>query len=436
MDLWMLYDRLNFPVALLIGEILICHRFGKKDHFIPRLLLGMLPSLLVAYFWDSWFGWDAQWGMFIHASKFLVVFLCSFPAMALAFKGDFWAYLFTGIMAYCAQHIAYQSHTIICLLMGELLPSWGKVIVLVTTTTLAYWAIYHTFTRKIKKNEIVKVNNHSQVLLSGVVLVITAYISFFGVIFSEWNKTPRVILIIMVFSILSCFMAIMQELSLVHLKQNETELAILKHMLHQAKFQYQETKENIELINIKCHDLRHQISHLRGKVDKDELDKIAEAVNIYDASFKTGNDALDIVLMEKGLHCIQKEIRLTCMMDGSLVEWIKDSDIYSLFGNAIENAMQSVEKLDEDRRSISISGYAYNGYAVIRVENYYDGEISFSDGLPMTKKSTKYHGFGVKSMKIIVEKYGGDIEFSLHGDIFRLDIFMPLQTEAVAAQQA
>ena len=429
MDFWMLYDRLNFPIMLLIGEILICHRFGKKDHHILKLLLGIVPALVVSYFWEDLFAWDEQWGIFIQASKFLVVFLCSFPAMFMAFKGDFWSYLFTGIMAYCAQHIAYQSHTIVHVLTGRILDRWGQMIILIMTTAFVYTLLYYVFVRKLKKNEIVKVNNHAQVVVSGVVLLITAYISFFGVIFSEWNKTPRVLLIIMVFSILSCFMAIMQELSLVHLKQNETELAILKHMLHQAKYQYRETKENIDLINIKCHDLRHQISHLRGQVNEEELARITEAVDIYDASFKTGNDALDIVLMEKGLHCMQKGIRLTCMMDGSLVERMRDSDIYSLFGNALENAMQSAEGLDEERRSISISGYEYNGFAVIRIENYYDGELSFVDGLPMTKKSTKYHGFGVKSMKIIVENYGGDIEFSLHGDIFRLDIFFPMSAE-------
>lgn len=427
MDFWLLYDRLNFPITLLLGEILICHRFGKKDHYILKLLLGMIPALIVSYFWDDWFRWDAQWGEFIYASKFLAVFLCSLLAMAMAFKGDFWSYLFTGIMAYCAQHIAYQSHTIVYELTGKIMPEWGQMLTLIATTVFVYMLLYFVFIRKLKKNEIVKVNNHSQVVLSGVVLVITAYISFFGVIYSERNETPRVLLIIMVFSILSCLMAIMQEMSLVHLKQNETELAILKHMVHQAKYQYRETKENIDLINIKCHDLRHQISHLRGRVDKEELDKIAEAVDIYDASFKTGNDALDIVLMEKGLHCMKKGIRLTCMFDPAVVQQLKDSDIYSLFGNAIENAMESVAGLDEERRSISISGYESNGFAMVRIENYYDGDITFSEGLPVTKKSTNYHGFGVKSMKIVVEKYGGEIEFSVHGDIFRLDIFFPVK---------
>lgn len=429
MDFAGIIDKLTFLIALLAGEVLIFSRIGWKKYGAVRLAAGIIPAVLLSLFGGAL---DAllprSWTMALISSRYLAIFLATLPALFFAFRGDFWTVLFAGVMAYCAQHIGYQLHYIVRLLTGDRAGFYGQLGILLLTTCAVYLLLYFGFVRKLKKGALIKVNNPLQVLVSCAVLILTVYVSFYGIVFAMASKILALQYVVLTFSILSSFMAIQLEISLVTLKQNEMELAVLKHMLHQAKLHYAQTKENIDTINIKCHDLRHQISHLRGQIDEEELQKITEAVQIYDASYKTGNDALDIVLMEKSLHCIQRNIRMTCMIDPAVVAPMKDSDIYSLFGNAIENAMESVSDLEEERRSISISGAVHNGCAVIRIENYYDGQIAFSEGLPVTKKSEKYHGFGVKSMKILAEKYGGDVEFSLHGDIFRLEIFFSLMS--------
>jgi len=359
------------------------------------------------------------------ASKYLVIFLCTFFMMVLAYRGDGWAYLFTGIMAYCAQHIAYQCYDLIFVLAGRALSHIAQVALLTAMCALTYAALYLVFVRHLKSGEPVKVNNRVQVVLSAVILLITVYISFFGIVTAIGMNSTVLQVVVLLFSILSCFLGLMLEMSFVQLKQNETELAILRLMVHQAKYQYKESKENIDLINIKCHDLRHQMRHLSESMDREELEKLAQAIDIYDASLATGNDALDIVLMDKGLRCREKGIRLTCMFDADIVSGIKYSDIYSLFGNAIENAMESVENLDEERRIISVVGYKQAGLSVIRVENYCQGEIPFEDGLPVTRKSKDYHGFGVKSIRLVAQRYGGELSMSQNGDIFKLEIVFP-----------
>lgn len=57
--------------------------------------------------------------------------------------------------------------------------------------------------------------------------------------------------------------------------------------------------------------------------------------------------------------------------------------------------------------------------------NDYGRPVDFEDGLPLTKKNKNYHGFGVKSMRLIAEKYGGKMYASLKDDIFRVDIVWP-----------
>ncbi len=157
------------------------------------------------------------------------------------------------------------------------------------------------------------------------------------------------------------------------------------------------------------------------------MDKITEAVEIYDASFKTGNDALDVVLTEKSLICREKKIRLTCMLDGSALAAFKPSDIYSLFGNAIDNAIEGVEGLEAEKRIISISEERREKLTCITIENFYSGNIEIRDSLPVTHKDTDYHGFGTKSIRMIAEQYDGEIRITVDGDIFALNIFLPLE---------
>ena len=417
-DVW---ELLNFAIGLLAAEFLICTRFQKRKHFWLLLIAGILPSLIVSFVWqyipihNSWFT----------SFKFMFVFALTMVMPVAAFKTDKWSYLFAGIMAYCVQHIAYQTYSIIDTLSNFAMPQWAKIIVLIAVSATAYAGLHFFFVRKRAKAEPLEVDNHILLILSGIVLAVTVVISFFGAIYSF--KLDKVMLIIVcLFSIISCSLSMFMEVSLLKLKKDEIELSIFKHMLYESQHQYADSKESIDIINVKCHDLRHQLSALKGKVDKEELSRISAAIDIYDGSFKTGNDALDVVLTEKNLLCRNKGIRLTCMLDGTLLSRMKESDIYSLFGNAIENAVNGVSGLKEEKRVISLRSVKREGFGIIFVENYYEGEIALKDGMPVTEKDSNYHGFGMKSMKLIVDEYGGELEVSVSGDIFRLEFILPI----------
>lgn len=416
-DVWGL---LNFAIGLLAAELIICTRFQKRKYFWLWIIAGALPSLIVSFVWqyipisNPWFT----------SFKFIFVFALTMVMPVAAFKTDAWSYLFAGIMAYCIQHIAYQSYSIIDTLSNFAMPQWAKMIVLIAVSAAAYAGLYFFFVHKRAKGEPLKVDNHNLLILSGIVLAVTVVISFFGAIYS-FRLDNVMLIIICLFSIISCSLSMFMEASLLTLKKDEIELSVLKHMLYESQHQYEESKESIDIINVKCHDLRHQLSALKGKVDKEELSRISAAIDIYDGSFKTGNDALDVVLTEKSLLCRNKDIRLTCMLDGTPLSRMKESDIYSLFGNAMENAVNGVSGLDVEKRVISMRSLKKEGFGIIFIENYYEGKISLEDGIPVTDKNTAYHGFGMKSMKMIVEEYGGEMEVSVSGDIFRLEIILP-----------
>lgn len=104
-------------------------------------------------------------------------------------------------------------------------------------------------------------------------------------------------------------------------------------------------------------------------------------------------------------------------------------DISNLFGNALDNAIEGTAKVtDPERRLIHLSVARQKGFAAIRIENCYDGELQFENGLPVTTKADgRYHGFGVKSIQNTATKYGGTATITTHDGWFELRVLIPMR---------
>lgn len=205
-------------------------------------------------------------------------------------------------------------------------------------------------------------------------------------------------------------------------------MEILQHLIHKQEEQYKISKENIEMINIKCHDMKHQISRLSTRIDEKDIKEIKDIIKIYDFTYQTGNEVLDIILAEKGLFCENNGIYFDCIADGKCIDFMSTSDIYTLFGNALDNAIEAVCKVEEkEKRVISMKLTSRLGLVTIHIENYYLGTLSIENDLPQTtKEDKKYHGFGMRSIQLIVQKYKGNLEIQNANSVFCLNISMAI----------
>ena len=227
---------------------------------------------------------------------------------------------------------------------------------------------------------------------------------------------------------------ILMQLSLIIQTSLSLENDIVRELLAAEQKKQRMTQENIELINHKCHDLKHQIHALKHMSDETErsayVKQVEQAVLFYESAQKTGNETLDLILMDKLLYCQAHDISLTCVCDGSLLDGIDTLDLYALFGNALDNAIESVSREKKENRVISFRVGTFGGFLSIHFENYLGHEVKLVDGLPDTTKQNRgFHGFGVRSIRHIVEKYKGTLSIRTDQNLFRMDILIPMASE-------
>ncbi len=212
------------------------------------------------------------------------------------------------------------------------------------------------------------------------------------------------------------------------------ELAVMNLLWKKEQEQYQLSRENIALINQKCHDLKHQIRAIRN-ASKEDIDKYLEemesSIQIYESIVKTGNEVLDTILTEKSLYCRERGITVSCVADGSQMEFINTVDLYAILGNALDNAIEAVEKFKhEEKRQIDVMIYRQQNFLVMNIINPLKGNLVYEEELPVTTKGDKqYHGFGLRSMRYLVKKYDGFLNVSTDDGCFSLKILMPIPSD-------
>lgn len=298
---------------------------------------------------------------------------------------------------------------------------------------LIYAICWRLLVRKVNTGGISVEKNHAMLLM--LLIVMFAVIGFDSCIKSlaPTADTSEILVLRLVHAIVCCFI-LYAEFEMMYNTHLKTEMTAARQLAKDERRQYELSKDTIESINVKMHDIRHQIRHLEDgssqrSVDPAVLDDIAKEINVYDSNVTTANDALNVILTEKSLYCDSHDIQLSCIADGKAVDFLSPTEIYSLFGNALDNAIEATAQVaDPEKRHISLYVRQQMGMASIHVENYFEGRVEFgANGLPKTTKGdAANHGFGTLSMKRTVETHGGTLVASTNGDTYLLDIAVPL----------
>lgn len=436
------YYKNLFMLELLIAEFLFAVKLKKKNNFIVRFVISLCLALTISFLTPIFVN-----NAITSSLMFLFLFGVTILLMKICYDEKWINIIFCAFVSYTTQHLSYAlSNLFTSLIDAEKSPMvdiyvsnaehlftfdayfvlWFIIYIIIHI--LVYFFIYVWFNKQVRNNHI-KLKSKSMFLLSSIGILINIILNTITI----YDLNEKLFIILdSIYNSLCCFLLLYIQFNLLYTNELEDELGFVKKMWQQEKEQYLMSKENIDTLNIKCHDIKHQIRKIgQNKNVSDEIIReLEESISIYDSVAKTGNDALDVILTEKALFCIKNNIILTYIIDGEKLSFMLDTDIYSLFGNALDNAIEAVMKIKEkEKRVIELKVHKINEFLTITVKNSFEGNIVYDKGgLPITtKENPLYHGFGTKSIALIVDKYEGNVSFITKNELFNLNILLPIK---------
>ena len=228
------------------------------------------------------------------------------------------------------------------------------------------------------------------------------------------------------YAIICCLLCILMQFELNRRAKLTKEMEMVRMLWKKDSKQLAERKDTIDLINMKCHDIRHKLEDYHLPITDEEEREIKSLIRIYDQTYRTGSQTLDVLLADRALLCEKDHIQLSFLGDGSCLKFLTEADIYSLLGNALGNAVDACRRLEEKKRQISMIIRHSGDLVSISVTNYYQGQLRFEEDLPVTSQpdAEDFHGYGMKSMQAIAQKYGGKLKVKAEDGVFNLTIWL------------
>ena len=413
-----------FSVMLIIADGMFLLHFKRKSLFLLRLMLSITVVLVSTYIlmhFDNNIFFDTAIFIFLLVLTFALVYFC--------FETEIIGAFFVALAGYSVQFIASKISYLLYLLSGVYM-SPVKISILIAQPLLAVMATFITYLvaycflgKYMKAREKLLIEKKSLLFFLFLVVAVEIFHSDYYRIHTNNVVAEQTLLIICAVLVL-----ILQFLTL-NVRSLEDELTIIKQIHLKEVEQYRFSKDAMDLINLKYHDMRHQIRAIseQSAISTQVAEELENTIGIYDSIISTGCQPLDVILSEKNLICQKNHIVTTCIADGKELNFLKDTEVYSLFGNLLDNAIKAVLPLPIDNRVIGLSIKRNNSFLVIHSHNYHSGDIRFEDGLPITtEQDVENHGYGTRSILLTAKKYGGTASFESKDNIFHVNILFPL----------
>lgn len=176
------------------------------------------------------------------------------------------------------------------------------------------------------------------------------------------------------------------------------------------------------------HDIKNRlcvVEHMitTGNVEqaREYLHKHIDRLDDAQQFSKTGNIAIDSVINYKLSMAVSKGIQIKSDITSPREIHIEEDDVIVIIGNLLDNAIEAIEKVSENKKLELIFEYNRENIYIL-VENTYDGNIN--EGLRTTKQDKTMHGIGMRSIDSIIEKYNGKKYVEYDKEIFRIEIVM------------
>jgi len=420
----------GFAMNFLLNGLLFALKFRKRKNFAWRFFpaLGIYVLLLFIYPGETKFMNWMQGGFFTY--YFVLPFGLLMFLYLLSFRLLFRDALYFALMAWFGENAVSSLSSDIALLCGFPIRSVPHLLIRVGLLIVFELCFYFFLIRRTESfSAEVHPKNMATIVIATFGLITLTLLAQLKTQYPELReKVPALMLYTysgLLSSVFLCFMY-----SLFRSWNLKAEKLELEKVIQDQARSYITSKETIDQINIRCHDLSKQLDLINQnglqEEDKKTIQALKQNIRIYGNLVKTGNEALDLVLARKSLALEQNGVRFSCMADGTLISFMSPLDIYSLFGNALDNAFEAVVKEKEGERLISMRLFSKGGFVYFEMQNNSSLLSSDQKNFETTKDDKERHGYGLKAIRYIAEKYRGSVSIDTSDSLFTLCATLPL----------
>lgn len=210
------------------------------------------------------------------------------------------------------------------------------------------------------------------------------------------------------------------------LEQNRTlELQERNHQLTMQAMHYENLQKKITDARRAKHDVRHHIVLMQEYLAEGKLDALHDYLNKYNESLPDDslvrfceNTAANAILLYFAQQA--KDNNIDYIVKATIPNdiFISDTDISVLFGNLIENALESCRNESGNDRNILICASLTGSSFCITVDNTFSGTLRCTNDSKLVSTKHKGLGLGTQSVKSIAEHYNGVCRFETKDGMF------------------
>ena len=276
----------------------------------------------------------------------------------------------------------------------------------------AFYRIYITFMQKINFQGVqIKIATFTVIMTFFEIWAVTAYA---GEMTNRRSGINMLILLIGFLLINLFFAYVLSQVSEAY--KYKYELSLSERLNEMYLTNYMEVSHKYEESKAIIHDIKKHLSVAEKMKDDNEaqtkyLSEVYERMNDLFNFFHCSNKILSIILSQKISYAKSKGIKVNVSVEDVPMDFIKDFDITAIFANLWDNAIEACDKVNEGKY-ITMDISRHNGFLLINIENSFNG-IIIKDKDVYTSTKPDHDGVGLKSVKLVVEKYDGVFMISL-----------------------
>lgn len=421
------WGSLIFMVELVVAQNVLLYACPKRKNFVIKAILSALICLALALFFPSSKVLKIPYNYqpLYQLVRMLVLTTYSVVGVHVCYDLSLRKVFALCMAGYAIQHICYHVASLLLFIPGARAFAYTNTFANANkfefiVFPVLYFVIWLVLGRGVAKNQYHKNSDVRLDVISLVVIFICVGLSRVSYAFNEHGSFTNSL-----YAIVCCCLALSVQFVVYRMLAERYEKQMVEYIWQEDKKQLEHNKSTIDALNIKAHDLKFKLREMG--ISKEERKEILNLLDAYDGIVRSGNDVLDVIMADHVRLCTEQGIKFTFMGSGADLGFMKDADLYSLVGNALENAREAVMKLDNpDKKIITFTLSQKGSFFDMDFTNYFKGDLVFEDdGLATSKDNSEgLHGFGIKSMKLIAKKYGGDVRISVKDGLFSLGVFL------------